>query len=148
MIPQYEDFVSFDDAKKLKELSFDWEVNHFYNDDGSFHQNFYINFNYHDTLDKINGELVKTERFSAPTINQANRWLFEKYNLFVTVVKIDDKYCYEILKNRYPIQNFAMYDTPFKALSEGVKYCINNLESIFKPIDLSNTKFTDRVDLF
>lgn len=142
MIPQYEDFVSFDDAKKLKELSFDWKVNHFYNDDGSFHQNFYINFNYHDIL------LVKAKRFSAPTINQANRWLFEKYNLFVTVVKIDDKYCYEILKNRYPIQNFAMYDTPFEALSKGVKYCINNLESIFKPIDLSNCNFTNRVDLF
>lgn len=85
-----EDFVTFEQAKKLKELGFDWKCTHFYD---YFDPEILISAGkivneggvvYALTVDKLSFNFnFEVERASAPTLAQVQKWLREKQNLFV-----------------------------------------------------------------
>ena len=71
-----EDYVSFEQALKLKELGFDWECNHNYKKD------FYNKWIFFHCLQDAYGNHnhgIKSEPIfvSAPTLSQAAKWLRE-----------------------------------------------------------------------
>lgn len=76
---QTEDFVTFDQAKKLKELGFDWECDFIY----------YITYHNHDKpiFERCGtADYYKIEEYwNAPTLSQVQKWLFERYGYFLSV---------------------------------------------------------------
>lgn len=81
-----ENYVTFEQAVKLKEFGFDWRCNHYYQDNNqSLHPNFYRDFNKHDKLYTDDEELKKVTLSSAPTLSQAQKWLREVKNIVVLV---------------------------------------------------------------
>lgn len=73
---EHEDFVTYEQAQKLKELGFDWECNHWYHflePDKLIECQTYCNHN-------------KFERpCSAPTLAQVQKWLREVKNIIIQV---------------------------------------------------------------
>lgn len=74
-----EDFVTFEQAKKLKELGFDWECFAYYLYDD--------NLEIGRQLQKYNSEwhLINLGYISAPTLSQAQKWLREEKHLLITI---------------------------------------------------------------
>lgn len=72
---RHEDYVSFEQAKALKELGFDWEVSHFY---GLNEANEPKLCRLPDTLGGQDNHNKYHGNFSAPTLSQAQKWLREK----------------------------------------------------------------------
>lgn len=62
-----EDFVTFNQAKTLKELGFNWTSYNYYDNDGSF-----ITTSHDEYYSEFEG------RTTAPTLAQAQKWLREK----------------------------------------------------------------------
>ena len=121
----HEDYVSFKQAKDLKELGFDWECNRFYN----------------STLNEdINGWL-SCENFnnsdysiSAPTLAQAQKWLREEKKIdvivFLSYPRGERKYHYGIHR-QFPFLNYVddyHHDTYELALSAGIDKALELLK--------------------
>ena len=71
-----EEYISFEQAVKLKELGFDWETyDYYYGKDRKFHQSIPLDHNGNDGGRK--------ECCSAPTLAFAQKWLREKHCLSV-----------------------------------------------------------------
>lgn len=77
-----EDFVTYEQAQKLKELGFDWEVEHFY---GLNETNEPKLCRLPDTLGGQDNHNKYYGSFSAPTLYQAQKWLREKHNIILLV---------------------------------------------------------------
>lgn len=71
-----EDFVTYEQAVKLKKLGFNWECNHWYHPlepDKNIQCQTYCN---HNSFERP---------YSAPTLSQVQKWLFEKHNIILLV---------------------------------------------------------------
>lgn len=123
----HEDYVSFEQAKRLKELGFDWECNHHYDNEGDcllnpgIMGNIYYNCN---ELDSI---------ISAPTLAQAQKWLREaKQIIIIPCVAYREgimKYDFYIVDE--PIDLFddsELFDTYEEALSAGIDKALELLK--------------------
>lgn len=124
-----EDFVTYEQAVKLKELGFDWEVNHCYYDDelneicdGSTSN--YDNCNSTDYIERV---------CSAPTLSQAQKWLrnVKKADIIVTLEdETDDPYQVEVYINKVCVSGhwrhgfFTDFD---EALSVGISKALELL---------------------
>ena len=77
-----EEYVTYSQAVKLKELGFDWKCRDFYPITGALgikRNCSHTNFNsFQMSFDSKYGEI-----FSAPRLDQAQKWLREKHNLSV-----------------------------------------------------------------
>lgn len=139
-----EDFVTYEQAVKLKELGFDWGVTHYYIDDDSFvNKRLYPNGDYVEMLAKggvvMIDDFVKNcnnidGRISAPTLPQVQKWLRE-----VKDIHIQSKICFikfdwyaQIIKglSYYPkiICATTHFDTYEKALSAGIDKALELLK--------------------
>lgn len=142
-----EDFVTFEQAKALKELGFDWKCNHYYFMDwGEL-----ISYNPWDIFDQLyvdfnnssywnNGE---SYTFSAPTLAQVQKWLYNQFSLWIEItyeVKKESFEYYIFNKTDNTKKSFfnpcvkIIYDTPTKALSEGIDKVIEILKGIDKAL--------------
>lgn len=72
-----EDFVSFDQAVKFKELGFDWKCNHLYPIESP--NNIFGISDYYS-------EAVISDTILDPTLSQAQKWLREKHKLWLEPV--------------------------------------------------------------
>ena len=116
-----EDFVTYEQAVALKKLGFDWRLNQYYTDKGSLiYDAFADNFN------------VGSGSASAPTLSQAQKWLFEKgyfveVNWFYT-----GTYYFSVVHLNNPkvtcVPNEDDYSTPTEALLAGITECLKLLE--------------------
>lgn len=123
-----ENYVTLEQAKKLKELGFDWESNHYYRLDASIHKQTksdYFNFNHIPYL------------ISAPTLSQAQKWLYNHFGLWIEVF-------YEVKKKSFEYTIFnksdntkksffnpwvkIIYDTPTKAFLAGIDKALELLK--------------------
>lgn len=123
----YEDYVTFEQALKLKELEFDWKCNHYYDSSPQIlHeecQSYLTNYSHTNN----------TSFISAPTLAQVQKWLREKYKFWLEPV-----ICFTNI-NRYscdiydlktadeenyidePITDIeGTFNTPEEALSAGI----------------------------
>lgn len=95
----HEDYVSFEQAKALKELGFDWECQAYFEDYvdelNRHHRKFRFNAVANDMLHK--------DFCSAPTLAQAAKWLREVKCIIVHVFiddNSDEPWSYEILSTK------------------------------------------------
>ncbi len=74
-----EEYVTYEQAVKLKELGFDWECNQYYLSD------------YEDIINHTKGAYNHNDNglaYSAPRLDQAQKWLREKCNISIEIVSI------------------------------------------------------------
>lgn len=133
-----EDFVSFEQAKRLKKLGFDWNCNHYIDERGKISENTKDDF-FHSCYEDLNdanfalhdksGNLL--DYYSAPTLAQACKWLRSKDILIHILPKSNNKYmtqvweisCYEILETLR-----GEFDTYEQAQSAGIDFALGMLE--------------------
>jgi hypothetical protein len=77
--------VSFEQAKKLKEIGFDWEIEDIYWSDGSYEHNYCLG----DWNDEIGEE---EECISAPTVALALKWCRDVKGVICHILYCDKKY--------------------------------------------------------
>ena len=78
-IANHEYYVSLEVAKLLKEAGFDWECKTYY-DISLYRDEIIIEGEFHD-YNFTTGNII----FSAPTLEIAQRWLREKWDLIITI---------------------------------------------------------------
>lgn len=115
-----EDFVTYNQAVKLKELGFDWKCNHLYSIENP--NNIIRTSHYHN-------EAIITDTILAPTLSQAQKWLREVKSVKVYIKPLFslEEYEYWISfqfkgyggDERYGVEEFWEY-----ALSEGINEAI------------------------
>lgn len=113
-----EDYVKFEQAKLLKGVGFDWDCMMGY---AHYPNESVKTFNAQE--ENINGKYNKW-CWSAPTLYQVQKWLFEKYGIWVEITRdtiettrfdcgithADDEYREWV----------GMFDNPIEALSSGI----------------------------
>jgi hypothetical protein len=105
--------VTFEQAKKLKELGFDWEVETAYNIEGNCYFNFHI-----DNLNNENNyyKSIYTELYSAPSVALALKWLRDEKKVYGHIIaflpdlKIDIWRYYSYSSQRGSAGNYATYE--------------------------------------
>lgn len=118
-----EDFVTYEQAKALKELGFDWECDYWY-----YNLTKYIHFvGKSDCFDFEN-------MTPAPTLAQAQKWLYEKYRLWIEVtIKAKNDFTLIIVNNFGSIKfindkEYTDLKTPEQALSAGIDQALELLK--------------------
>lgn len=121
-----EDFVTFEQAIKLKELGFDWDCD------------FWYYYNYHNHEKPIFERCGITDYYDveeywyAPTLAQTQKWLFEKFGIWIEITRdtietirfdcgithADDEYREWV----------GMFDNPFEALSSGINIALQLIQ--------------------
>ena len=142
----HEDFVTYEQAKILKDLGFDWECTHYYWENSEslreylaknidmYHNSW--DFNYTEYIDEYtipSGKHFRENRFedaySAPTLAQAQKWLREDKDICVMPIKctkignsIDGKYYSEIraMDGKMIRCSYQVRETYEEALSVGL----------------------------
>lgn len=116
-------YASYELAKKLKELGFNYPTSSFYDEFSPEHplgKN--MSFNNHNAFN---------DEVSCPTLDLAHRWLREEYNIFIPIWNNASGYSYFINKssNGTTIDNLpykgtndgGMWNTYEEALEEGIR---------------------------
>lgn len=140
-----EDFVTYSQAVKLKDLGFNWEVNHYYENE-ILKEGFVdededpdLNPNYPTSYGNYN---FMKQTFSAPTLSEAQKWLRKVKNIIVNVLIDDnsiDPWSYELLSTIRDEDNDWVYlvpqwetnfwcSEPEEALSEGISKALELLK--------------------
>lgn len=125
-----EDFVTFEIAKKLKDLGYNTPFFFFYRtDDQLIH---------HAMVGKplVYGENVDNEVVIAPTISQALKWLREEMELHIEIYMYHNCYLWEIynteiydadLTQKSEKYSEIEYETYEEAALAGIEYTLDNL---------------------
>lgn len=124
----HEDYVSFEQAKALKELGFAWESTYFYDLEKP-------------QEDKIKSKIPQDFNImalvslsSAPTLSQAQKWLREVKGIDITAVPSQH---YGVKKYRWMLNRWSperhgwdenLYDTYEQALSAGIDKALQHLK--------------------
>lgn len=118
--------VNFNIAKLLKEKGFDKRVKGFYDTERELHINYTDEMN---TKGFANRHLPKGE-YSAPTIAEVIDWIFEKYEILITVMRDYDEGMFEGYEGSIDILSQGIvytktFDSPLKALEVAIDYTLN-----------------------
>lgn len=120
---KHEDFVTYNQAIKLKELGFDWKTHAFYNKEGDLYSS--------DNPDYWNDEIWN--EFSAPTLAQAQHWMLEKFGLWIEITRdtIETKMFNCEINHADDVYRewVGVFDNIFDALSEGIDKAIDILKT-------------------
>lgn len=79
-----EDYVSYEQAVKLKELGFDWKCTHFYNSTMEF-PNEILSIERHNCIEIYDYSNVDIFLYSAPTLYQVQKWLREVKKIIICI---------------------------------------------------------------
>lgn len=134
-----EPIVSFEVAKLLKEKGFKIHTNYFYTKPNT--KMFGIDehgriYNIKNTPKKLYtfGHYCSTKDdyvYSAPTIQMAIEWVFQNFNIWITVLpNYNHKFFTAYLKNNKSTQNLMEdyeYLTSQEAYNAALEYCLTNL---------------------
>lgn len=136
-----EDFVTYEQAVKLKELGFNWTCNHYYDAEMyDFVEKMFI-MNVDDYLNPdvadYDNHNAHQSRISAPTIAQAQKWFREVHKMEVWVVMefdaLQPKGTWVVEVRKFDAEfgddidepGFSTYE---QALSEGITVALNLLK--------------------
>ena len=136
-----EDYVTYEQAVKLKELGFDWECNHLYSHRSSID---FIDLTYYNDFNTTDS----SKDYSAPTLAQVQKWLREKHNIIILVETYFKNYMdgdYSKVEFEYVIvsmnlnaarksssQDDKLFGTYEQALSCGIDKSLELLELLSK----------------
>lgn len=136
-----EDFVTFEQAKKLKELGFHWECNHFYCQPKGkelkricYIPNDFLDSLYHDFNNPTTWSDNSAETFSAPTLTQVQKWLREVKGVTVYIIPyfLSEECAYYLsfmFRGYGEDKKYGTKDTWEKALSAGINEAIKVLKN-------------------
>ena len=125
-----EDYVSFEQAVRLKELGFDWKCNHYY--DTQTKEFLPVDwFDYDgdvdadDLYDNNPPKDIISYRVSAPTLAQAQKWLrdVKKILILIDILRKNEKIFYWKIFNSETFWIYSSdpdFDTYEQALSAGI----------------------------
>lgn len=138
-----EDFVTFEQAKKLKDLGFNYKTIWFYTCDGNVScehlcpdiegvRLIHADYNNQQVVEMYNVAC------SAPTLAQVQKWLYNHFYLWIEIIyKVEKKsFEYNIFnilddtKKYFFIPYFVIYDTPAKAFLAGIDKALELLKKI------------------
>ena len=120
-----EQLISFETAKLAKEKDFNVSCFSYYDLKGNINHNYIENgsstdvefrVDLEDLLDNFNRGIPNI--YSAPTQSLLQKWLREKYGIFVSV---DVNYCYKIYNNDELHKESADYNNYEEALEKGLQ---------------------------
>lgn len=120
------DFVTFEIAKKLKDLGFNEPFFFFYREDDK------EKYVHHASISKplIYCDKIDNEVIIAPAISQVLKWLREKHKIYMYVKRdtyhFKFRFVYEKDKPKVEFTS-SVYDGFEQASIEGIKYVINKL---------------------
>lgn len=149
------DFVTYEQAVKLKELGFDWGCTYFYDEDkkltagyadisgdGGFDD---YELSVIDLTCSVNNNCLYRDIFDAPTLAQAAKWLREVKGIIIVCTPEVDEYdfndyvrkfitgqwCYELWRNGDEHWNSTekLYPTYETALSAGIDTALKLIEN-------------------
>ena len=120
-----EDFVTYEQAKTLKELGFDWECNQLYHayDPNNIYESLYTNHN------------CFKKSYSAPTLAQAQKWFYKNHNIWIEISdysKLNPDWGYKftiITPTDDGEASKSDYNDPFEALSAGINIVLELLKT-------------------
>ena len=130
-----EDFVTFEQAKALKELGFDWKCNHYYN---VITKEFRENYNYYSPEDAFENPSSYDNHnndphcVSVPTLAQAQKWLREEKQIYLFIdmgVNSNRQYYWYITDSEGNSRkvSFSPFDSFEEALTSGIDKAIEIL---------------------
>lgn len=124
----HDDFVTLEQAIKLKEFGFDYKCNHYYKvDEKSLLFENYAIYSVEE-LDHVSSAYEDLNNnhgcISAPTLAQVQKWLREVKHIYLFVTMEDSCYYWYIGKE-FQIGNHDSYE---KALSEGISRALESLK--------------------
>lgn len=131
-----EDFVTFNQAVKLKRLGFDWKCNHVVDETGYIYEETTAPLgksNYHD----FNHEDIYDNMISVPTLTQVQKWFREVHGIDIDISSAyykldpDNIVMYSLhIGNRIPFQKeyYINYESYEQALSAGIDHAIKLLK--------------------
>lgn len=142
MITEYEDYVSFETAKLLKEKGFPQEYDR-------YHSMVYNEEDYEDEYEVqrmvLQTQLVKAGTLSSyplgvpepkcycPNHQKAKKWFLKNHNIFICILFMEDLggfgYTIEDMVNKKCIATSknSSYKEPEEADEAAIKYCLENL---------------------
>lgn len=116
-----EDFITYEQAVKLKELGFDWGCDHYYH--------LYDEQSTLSALPKFENFNKFDKNWSAPTLAQAQKWLREVKETEVIVIRIDeDIYSYMIYGELVNVSSKTHFNFYEQALSAGIDRALELLK--------------------
>lgn len=115
----YEDYCTYEQSIKLKELGFDWIYG-----EGFQEKTYYNNLK---TLCQFDEEIVTTE-VPAPTLAQAQKWIREVKGVVLVVQFGRGKYWWDIFYSNKNIYAPLDYDTYEQSLSAGIDKALELLK--------------------
>lgn len=127
----HEDFVTYEQAKDLKELGFDWDCNFIYY--LTYHNHNKPIFQLFETTDYYGVE----KYWFAPTLSQAKKWLREIYGIDVDIDSVyhrldtGDKVMYGLrigVQRTFQREFYRNYDSYEEALSVGIDQALKLLK--------------------
>lgn len=123
---KHEDYVSFEQAKALKELGFDWECETFWDDEGSPRENQWV---IKRTRDYFFTDYYEDCTIKRPTLAQAQKWLREVKGIDVLIDKpLDGGYFYT-LETADTIDTLSEKTATYEqALSDGIDKALELLK--------------------
>lgn len=135
----FEDYVSYDTAKLLKEKGFNWPTYRVYYETNREHVLYFDVGHTNSQWDKINKE-DGIFNCSAPTLQMAMKWLREEHKFYIEFVLNQDVQDEEAAIENYYIFNVSrldrfaneggdckMYHSYEEACDAAIRYCLVNL---------------------
>lgn len=152
-----ENFVTYEQAVKLKKLGFDWECNHYYD-----YKHYLVEYtqsnerNYSNWNDKNQKDFG---HYSAPTLTQVQKWLREENKISVDVNITQTIHNSFWVANVRDLIDFALlsdvdgFDTYEQALSAGIDKALEFLEETdaenkFKAFERIIIRSKDKSDIW
>ena len=117
-----EDYVSFETAKLLKEKGFDEECKRRYNCRGELSRV--------DSMVYMNSHRDMQDKYVAPTLQMAMKWLREVYCLFIDIEPLTGiTYAWSIwlMNESKKGESSLVYNTYEQACESAIKYCLEHL---------------------
>lgn len=131
-----EDYVTYEQAVKLRKLGFDWEDTHYYEEDAKLttHKE-YISGNggyeYELSVENfyysVNTNRLYQNVFDAPTLSQAAKWLREKKNLSIEVIAFGD----EVIEERILVKK-CFWEVGIMNISKNSSFMMDYLHDRFE----------------
>jgi hypothetical protein len=126
--------LNFELSKLLKGKGFDSKCSHYYIDDfqnfkhdGKLYKTGLPNDIENENILQFVKRTKQPHLCNAPTISQVVMWLYDKYDIWISVDSDADKTFYHTISFDHHISEGLNYNTPTEAYEAAIEYTLKNL---------------------